>query len=46
MRRDGATAIFLAVDGKLAGVIAVADPIKATTQAAMASADRLRHSRS
>ncbi len=29
LRRDGATAIFVAVDGKTAGVIAVADPIKA-----------------
>ena len=31
LRQDGATAIFLAIDGKLAGVIAIADPIKATT---------------
>ena len=30
-RRDGATAIFLAINGKPAGVIAIADPIKATT---------------
>ena len=28
---DGATAIYVAVDGKLAGVIAIADPVKATT---------------
>jgi Cu+-exporting ATPase len=35
LRGDGATAIFLAVDGRLAGVIAIADPIKATTQAAI-----------
>ena len=28
LRRDGATVVFLAVDGKLAGVLAVADPIK------------------
>jgi Cu+-exporting ATPase len=34
-RGDGATAIFLAVDGRLAGVIAIADPIKATTQEAI-----------
>jgi Cu+-exporting ATPase len=34
-RQDGATAIFIAVDGKLAGVIAIADPIKATTQEAI-----------
>ena len=31
LRRDGATAIFVGVDGAAAGVIAVADPIKATT---------------
>ena len=35
LRADGATAIFLAVDGKLAGVIAIADPVKATTPAAL-----------
>ena len=35
LRRDGATAIFVAVEGKLAGVIAIADPIKATTPAAL-----------
>ncbi|MBR0873854.1 cadmium-translocating P-type ATPase [Bradyrhizobium tropiciagri] len=27
-RRDGATAIFVAVDGRIAGVIAIADPVK------------------
>jgi Cu+-exporting ATPase len=37
MRKDGATAIFLAVDGKAAGVIAIADPIKATTEPAIAA---------
>jgi P-type Cu+ transporter len=37
LRRDGATAMFVAVDGRPAGIIAVADPIKATTQAALAS---------
>ena len=31
LRRDGATAIFAALDGKARGVIAIADPIKATT---------------
>ena len=31
LRRDGATAIFAALDGKASGVIAIADPIKATT---------------
>ncbi|MFL6975989.1 MAG: HAD-IC family P-type ATPase, partial [Xanthobacteraceae bacterium] len=35
LRRDGATAIFVAMDGKLAGVIAIADPVKATTPAAL-----------
>ncbi len=35
LRRDGATAIFVAIDGKPAGVIAIADPIKATTRAAI-----------
>ena len=29
LRQDGATAIFVAVDGKAAGVIAIADPVKA-----------------
>ncbi len=38
-RQDGATALFLAVDGKPGGVIAIADPIKATTRAAL---DNLR----
>jgi P-type Cu+ transporter len=31
LRRDGATAIFAALEGKACGVIAIADPIKATT---------------
>jgi P-type Cu+ transporter len=35
LRKDGATALFVAVDGKPAGIIAVADPIKATTIAAL-----------
>jgi Cu+-exporting ATPase len=39
LRSDGATALFLAVDGKPGGVIAIADPIKSTTQAAL---DNLR----
>ena len=37
LRRDGATALFVAVDGKPGGVIAVADPVKATTKAAIAA---------
>jgi len=35
LRTDGATALFVAVDRKLAGIIAVADPIKTTTMAAL-----------
>ena len=35
LRADGATAIFLAVDRKLAAVIAIADPVKPTTSAAL-----------
>jgi P-type Cu+ transporter len=35
LRQDGATAIFLGVNGKPAGVIAIADPIKATTPDAL-----------
>ena len=37
LRKDGATALFVAVDEKPAGIIAVADPIKATTMAALAA---------
>ena len=33
--QDGATAIFLAVDGKVAAVLAIADPVKATTPDAL-----------
>jgi Cu+-exporting ATPase len=35
LRKNGATALFVAVDDKPAGIIAVADPIKATTMAAL-----------
>ncbi len=35
LRRDGATAVMLAVNGKPAGVIAIADPVKATTPEAL-----------
>ncbi|MEQ9332608.1 copper-translocating P-type ATPase [Thalassobaculum sp.] len=34
-RREGATAMFVAIDGKAAGVVAVADPIKETTKDAV-----------
>ena len=37
LRREGATAIFVAIDGKAAGLIAIADPIKPTTPAAIAA---------
>jgi len=44
LRVDGATAMFLAVDGRTAGMIAVADPIKDSTPAAVQAlrADGLR----
>ncbi|GGC09746.1 copper-translocating P-type ATPase [Novosphingobium endophyticum] len=35
LRRDGATAIFVGIDGKAAGVIAIADAVKETTPAAL-----------
>jgi Cu+-exporting ATPase len=35
MRSDGQTVMFLAVDGKLAGLLGVADPIKQTTPEAI-----------
>jgi P-type Cu+ transporter len=35
LRQDGATAIYLAADGKISGVIAIADPVKATTPEAI-----------
>lgn len=37
LRGDGATVIFAAVDGKVAGLIAIADPIKKTTADAIKS---------
>jgi len=37
LRRRGATALFVGVDGKPGGIIAVADPVKATTRAALDS---------
>jgi len=37
LRQDGATVIFVAVAGRPAGVIAIADPIKASTPAAVAA---------
>src|SRR5579883_2089946 len=37
LREEGATAMFVAIDNRPAGIIAVADPIKATTPAALES---------
>ncbi len=37
LRSNGATAIFIAVDGKAAGVLAISDPIKKTTPEAIKS---------
>jgi len=37
LRGSGATALFLGVDGKAGGIVAIADPIKATTRAALDS---------
>ncbi len=36
-RGDGTTVVFVAISGKLAGLIAIADPIKSTTPAALAA---------
>ena len=35
LRADGATAIFLGIDGRAAGAIGIADPVKQTTPAAL-----------
>jgi len=35
LRRDGATVLFMAIDGRPGGLLAIADPIKATTAAAL-----------
>ncbi|MBL8710594.1 MAG: copper-translocating P-type ATPase [Rhodospirillaceae bacterium] len=37
LRRDGATALLMAIDGRSAGIIAIADPVKASTPAALAA---------
>ena len=44
LRQDGATAIFLGVDGKAAAVFAIADPVKETTPEALEALakDRIR----
>jgi Cu+-exporting ATPase len=40
LRGDGATVIFVGVDRRLAAVLAIADPVKATTPAALAALGR------
>ncbi|MET0841725.1 MAG: copper-translocating P-type ATPase, partial [Methyloceanibacter sp.] len=40
-RKEGETVMFLGVDGKLAGLVAVADPIKTTAAEAIAKLHRL-----
>jgi Cu+-exporting ATPase len=40
LRHDGATAIFVAIDRKAAGVVAIADPVKATTPEALRALTR------
>ena len=37
LRREGATAIFVGLDGKIGGVLGISDPIKATTGPALAA---------
>ncbi|MBP0579943.1 heavy metal translocating P-type ATPase [Labrys sp. LIt4] len=37
LREDGATVILAAVEGRLAGLLAIADPVKQTTPAALAA---------
>ncbi|MGB8313596.1 MAG: heavy metal translocating P-type ATPase [Aestuariivirga sp.] len=37
MRKDGATAVFMAINGKLAGVIGIADAVKTSTPQALAA---------
>src|SRR5262249_5705604 len=40
LRQDGATVIFVAVDGAAAGLIAIADPVKPSTAPALAALRR------
>ncbi len=37
LRAEGASVMYLAIDGKLAGLLAVSDPIKSSTQEALAA---------
>jgi Cu+-exporting ATPase len=40
LRREGQTVMFVAVDGRVAGLLGVADPVKATTAEALAALHR------
>jgi Cu+-exporting ATPase len=40
LRLDGATVIFAGIDGRVAGIFAVADPVKATTSEALSALKR------
>ena len=40
LRTEGKTAMYVAIDGQIAGLVAVADPIKATTRDAIAALHR------
>ena len=44
LRADGATVVFVSIDGALAGALAIADPVKAETRAALDAlrADKIR----
>ncbi len=41
LQAEGKTVLFVAIDGRVAGLLAVADPIKQTTRAAIADLHRL-----
>jgi Cu+-exporting ATPase len=40
MRADGSTVVLVAVDGEMVGLLAIADPVKATTGAAIAALEQ------
>ena len=40
MRQDGSTAIFIAIDGAVAGIFGIADPVKPTTPEALKELER------
>ena len=43
LREDGATVIFAGIGGKVAGAIAIADPVKSSTPEALAWTEQTRH---